>query len=172
MPAVLLHPRYCFVSTGATYALATEVLKTEAGQMAAARSYNVVAGESELPGQCVILELKIQFCQYFICCLTGCVSLLHSRNVAWCSVSSNFPGNQVGLCPGIGRKWKWSSWEYRFLKVVFIPTQIQILMKSHLIGTGYQYSREHWYDMDLEEAETPEFSCICISPLANLLYFS
>lgn len=104
MPAVLLHPRYCFVSTGATYALATEVLKTEARQMAAARSYNAVAGESELPGQCVILELKIQFCQYFICCLIGCVSLLHSRNVAWCSVSSNFPGNQVGLCPGIGRK--------------------------------------------------------------------
>lgn len=44
-------------------------------------------------------------------------------------------------------------------------------MKSHLIDIGHQYFREHWYDMDLEEAETPEFSCICISPLANLLFF-
>lgn len=63
MPAVLLHPRYCFVSTGATYALAAEILKTEAGQMAEGRSYSAVAGESELSGQCGILELQIQFWQ-------------------------------------------------------------------------------------------------------------
>lgn len=57
MPAVLLHPRYCFVSTGASYALAAEILKTEAGQMAEGRSYSAVAGDSELSGQCGILEL-------------------------------------------------------------------------------------------------------------------
>lgn len=57
MPAVLLHPTYCFVSTGATYALATKILKTEAGQMAEGRSYSAVGGESELSGQCGILEL-------------------------------------------------------------------------------------------------------------------
>lgn len=45
-------------------------------------------------------------------------------------------------------------------------------MKSHLIGTGYQYFREHWYDMDLEEAEAPESSCIYISLLVRLLSFS
>lgn len=30
-------------------------------------------------------------------------------NTSWCAVSSTFPGNQVDLCPGFGRKWKWSS---------------------------------------------------------------
>lgn len=60
-------------------------------------------------------------------------------------------------------------WEYRFLKIIVIPTKSQILMKSHLVGTGYQYFRGHWYDMDFEEAEAPDFSCS--SPLANLLSF-
>lgn len=62
MPAVLLHPKYCFVSIGTTYALVAEISKTEAGQTAESRSHSVVAGlgaptgELELSGQCGILE--------------------------------------------------------------------------------------------------------------------
>lgn len=81
------------------------------------------------------------------------------------------PGNEVGLCPGTGRKRKRSPCDYRFLKVFFIPTESQVLTEKLLTGTGYQYFREHWYGTGLEEAEASDISCIPIPPLANLLPF-
>lgn len=45
------------------------------------------------------------------------------------------PGNEVGLCPGTGRKWKRSPCDYRFLKVFFIPTESQVLTEK--LSDGY-----------------------------------
>lgn len=45
--------------------------------------------------------------------------------------------------------------------MLFILTQNQVL--SETISDGYQYFREHWYVMSLEEAEAPDFSCVCFT---------
>lgn len=73
--------------------------------------------------------------------------------------------------PGGPSPWDWKKMEIIILGAQIFESNFYSYTKSnpHLIGTGYQDFREHWYDMGLEETEASEFSCICISPLASLL---
>lgn len=58
-----------------------------------------------------------------------------------------------------------------FSKCFLFLHKVKPSVKSYVMGAGYQYFKEHWYGTSLEEAEAPEFSCVPISPLANLLPF-
>lgn len=46
------------------------------------------------------------------------------------------PGNEVGLCPGTGRKWKQLPCDYRFLKVFSFLQKVKCSLKSYLTGTN------------------------------------
>jgi len=95
------------MTIGAAYALAAEISRTEAGQIAEGSSHSAVVGsdaptgELELLGQRGILEHRtaILLWQYSIGCVIGCVSLLHRGNddillsYYLIILSANFPGN-------------------------------------------------------------------------------